>query len=123
MRYITLFLLLAFVPCRAQSPSELSGSLINGRFWNASAKNEKAMYVTGSIDGIRIAQQGKPLATASVGDRMKELDKLYNEGENLNIPVIWAIAYYVEIKLKGETPSAVLENSLIALRKQAAALK
>jgi len=101
--------------------------LINGRFWNSSSKDGKMMYVSGALDGIRITQQSNGLPDrfpkhSTVGDYIKEVDKLYNEGENVKIPVIWAIGYYVTLKLKGEIKSSELEGTLIALRKQASAL-
>jgi hypothetical protein len=50
-----------------------------------------------------------------VGDYQKEIDKLYNEGENVNIPIIWIFRYSTN-KLRGDVPKANLEKALMNLR-------
>ena len=50
------------------------------------------------------------------GDYKKEVDNVYKDAENVNIPIIWTLQYCAA-KLKPDARKANLEQLLINLRK------
>jgi hypothetical protein len=124
MRYIIAFLLLSITPCFGQKgPPMFTDGMLNGRFWIAATNEEKTVYVAGVVDALNLVRQHARMAdNFTSGDYIKELDKIYNDTENINIPLIW-IFDYCTTKLKGETTKTALESNLIALRKLAIPIK
>ena len=51
----------------------------------------------------------------TVEDYVKELDALYKDRENINIPVVFAIDY-ITLKFRGDKTKAELESGLLFLR-------
>ena len=77
------------------------------------------MYIAGIRDGLMTAEKTDLWPNGfAVDDFTKELNKLYSEGENVNIPMSWAFTY-VNIKLRGQTSASELEKTLMTYRKQA----
>jgi hypothetical protein len=87
-----------------------------GRTWNVLTDEIKTWYLIGFKDGLGFSQTiEKYWGTFSVNDYKKELDKVYNEGENVEIP-IWLAFRYVSLKLEGTHKTDYLENFLMTLR-------
>jgi len=92
------------------------------------SETTKLFYLQGVKDGLMIAEYSQPADIResvvkqvqangfNPGDYLKELDKLFAERENLNIPL--PLAYqYITTKLRGSSTRQELEQMLIELRK------
>jgi hypothetical protein len=121
MRYVFLLVLALATLCPAQQTNpEYTGGLPNGRFWNVAAESGQTYYLLGVRDAESLAgANGDWWAKGfTIGDYRKEIDKLYSETENINIPIIWAFRYCTN-KLRGEVSRANLEVALRNLRQMA----
>ena len=90
---------------------------------------QKLMYTEGIKEGMQIATSylsgderrrilGEVQAKGfSPRDYVKELDELYQDRENLSIPITTAYMW-VNLKLKGELSKQELQRKLMELRKQ-----
>lgn len=101
-----------------------------GRFWQLLPDMAKLMYVQGAKDGIVLASAVDLTLGSKIlrqldaqgffpGDYVKELDMLYQDRENLPIPLPFAYQYCAQ-KLKGELTKQQLEEQLMQLRKMTA---
>ena len=115
-----------------QNPMLDDMKVFNGRFWRSMPHTEKVMYLIGVEHGIKLgimksAANGKCAEAlglvegsgATIDDYEKEFDKLYGEGENLQINTMMAWTY-LDMKLRGNHTKDYLENKLIELRQLAA---
>jgi len=107
------------VLCHGQADPnrEFTGELPNGRFWNSSTELERLAYVAGIRDAFLLTD-GQPEWWAkgfTIGDYVKDINKLFAEGENVNIPMMWAFRYCTN-KLKGEMSKDAQERALTNLR-------
>lgn len=128
MRRVVLLLMLAHA-CAAQMP-ELSrtGSMFNGRAWNGLSADAKMGYVMASFDYSHyahlVAEENdatKPtsfdlVGNFSVGDYIKQIDKLYSDLANVNIPLPFALQY-CSAEFTGLKTKQQLETFLISIRK------
>ena len=114
---IILTLTLLFCAVLFAQDLEQTDGAPNGRLWNSWPQPVKTFYLVGIRDGLVIADgMGKEWPTGFViGDYLKELNKLYGEGENVKIP-IWTAFRYVSLKLRGNLQKDKLESVLIQLR-------
>jgi hypothetical protein len=79
----------------------------------------KTWYLIGFKDGLGFSQIiQKYWGPFTVNDYKKEFNKLYDEGENVEIP-IWLAFRYISLKLEGTHKAEYLEDFLIGLRKSA----
>ncbi len=98
-----LLLALAYT-CAAQMP-ELTriGSMFTGRAWNGLSADAKMGYVMAAFDYSAYAhvfadekESNKPtsfdlVGNCSVGDYIKQIDKLYSDLANVNVPLPFAL--------------------------------
>ncbi len=132
MRQLIMVFLLVCSSVMAQTADSLgfTGSLLNGRGWKALTRDERALYTSGIRDHIMTALvlQHLPLNKVdwakgfAISDYIKELDVLYQDGENIRIPVVLGIDYCTT-KLRGQTTKKELEELLIMVRKSVAELQ
>lgn len=92
---------------------------LNGRTWNAANADMKVSYMTGLLEMIMLTPDadmlkyfGRNLTTA---ENSKAVDRFYEEPENLNIPVPFALQIVAK-KANGESPDAV-ENFAATVRR------
>jgi hypothetical protein len=118
------------------SPDSIStGGSLNGRFWEAMPANPQMAFLLGFQEGVEAGAVGgnyKQMVNAyypdgfSNGDYLKEYGKelytLYADRENIRIPIFMAIRYCA-LKLGGTLTNAELEQRLIQIRKDVAALE
>jgi hypothetical protein len=99
-----------------------SATFLNGRTWNTMSDEVKTWYLLGFKDGLGLSQTIEKFwgSNLNVNDFKKELDKVYNEGENVEVP-IWMAVRYVSVKLDGTHTASFLDAFLIDLRKVARA--
>ena len=125
---IALMVLLMAASMLGQNPDTFT--TFNGRAWTKSMSlQQKLMYTQGIKEGLQIAtsyldgEERKRVLEAvqakgfSPRDYVKELDVLYQDGENLRIPITTAYMW-VNLKLKGEVSKQELQRKLLELRKQ-----
>ena len=128
MRKIAGMVLLTALSLLGQSSETFN--TFTGRAWTKSMSlQQKLMYTEGIKEGMQIATsylngedrrrileevQAKGF---SPRDYVKELDELYQDRENLSIPITTAYMW-VNLKLKGEVSKQELQRKLMELRKQ-----
>jgi hypothetical protein len=115
---------------QASVDNSFTAGMLNGRGWQTLPTTIKQMYIAGIRDGMTLMTSelttGSEAATNVVNeiwfkgfsgpDYLKELDKLYADGENVRIPVAMAISY-CSVKLHGQTTKVELEARLMRIRK------
>ncbi|MGO9231268.1 MAG: hypothetical protein ACLQKA_18930 [Bryobacteraceae bacterium] len=93
-----------------------STGFADGRTWNIMSDETKSWYLIGFRDAMGFSGTVKQYwGDFTALEYKKELDKLYGEGENLQIPV-WMAFRYVSLKLGGTNKRDFLEQFLIDLR-------
>jgi hypothetical protein len=128
MRKIALMVLLTVAGLLGQNGDTFT--TFNGRAWTKSmSQPEKLMYTEGIKEGMQIAtsyldgdERHRVLEAVqakgfSPRDYVRELDALYQDRENLPIPITTAYMW-VNLKLKGELSKQELQRKLMELRKQ-----
>lgn len=107
--FVAVVLLSSLAPCIAED-------FLSGRTWNKLNSGEKTFYVYGVRDGTANDEKSSfAVAGFTLGDFVKELDKLFAETENTNIAVVSALKY-ARMKLEGKSTKDRLEAYLIGLR-------
>ena len=128
MRKIALMVLLTVAGLLGQGADTFT--TFTGRAWTKSmSQQQKLMYTEGIKEGMLIAtsyldgqERRRVLEEVqakgfSPRDYVRELDTLYQDRENLPIPITTAYMW-VNLKLKGELSKQELERKLMELRKQ-----
>lgn len=128
MRRVMLLLILAYA-CAAQMPElNRTGSMFTGRVWNGLSADAKMGYVMAAFDYSHYAHlvadekdANKPtlfdlVGNFSVGDYIKQIDKLYSDLANVNIPLPFALQY-CSAEFTGLKTKQQLETMLISIRK------
>ena len=107
----------------------------NGRVWKLMTRQIKSFYLIGIEEGTNLLmlqmndgnlykiylhialkeQQKLQISGFQFGDLVDQIDIVYSDSANLNIPIIEAYRHILK-KLRGATPSA-LANDLAMLRK------
>jgi hypothetical protein len=79
-------------------------------------QDDKRFYLIGFRDALGFSGTIKQYwGNYSADDYRRELNKVYNETENLEIP-IWLMFRYVSLKLEGTHKTEFLEDFLMGLR-------
>jgi len=128
MRKIALMVLLTAAGLLGQGADTFT--TFTGRAWTKSmSQQQKLMYTEGIKEGVLIAtsyldgqERRRVLEEVqakgfSPRDYVRELDTLYQDRENLPIPITTAYMW-VNLKLKGELSKQELDRKLMELRKQ-----
>ena len=127
-------LLLLTYACAAQLPElNRTGSMFSGRVWNALSEDAEMGYVMAAFDYSHYAHlvadrkdANKPtlfdlVGNSSIGAYIKQIDKLYSDPANVDIPLPLALqccsAEFTGLKTKQQ-----LETLLISIRKAATSL-
>lgn len=117
---ILVLALLAPLPILGQDG--FTGLLMNGRVWMSLEETEKKMYMFGVRDGVVAANRNESktlIQGFTLHDYLNELNLLYEDRSNINIPVIIGIRY-CSLKFKGTLTKAELEEKLIGFREATA---
>jgi hypothetical protein len=105
--------------CRGQADPDpaWTAQFPNGRFWNTSNEGQRLHYLTGVRDAAFLSDRKTEWMAKgfTIGDYLKEIDKVFSEGENLNIPVVWVFRYCTN-KLNGDLTKENQERVLGSLR-------
>jgi hypothetical protein len=113
--------------CRAADETYLTHGRPNGRIWQGMNAAQKNGFVVGIDEGLFIALLSVDSATRDKimsrypkdeldpSDYAIEMDKIYAERENINIPLFMAYTW-VQRKLKGDLTKDQLEAELRRLR-------
>jgi len=127
MKTVALFLLV-FVSIAYGQNVNLTANMFNGRGWVKMTHSDRLFYLQALKDEITYRLLAQELSEeklkqqwaehATVGDYIQELDKLYEERENIDIPVTLAATYCTK-KLLGTYTHDELERQLIATRQLA----
>src|SRR5260370_30065550 len=95
------------MPAQDDGGDMLTLGRVNGRGWQASAKTAKIYYLKVFFEGTALVRETSGITTDDDGaaqytdtakgfvidDYMKELDKIYNERENIRIPAVLLLVH------------------------------
>jgi len=128
MRLLALSII--FTACALGENFNTTDGVFNGRLWNQDVPEARTGYILGYMEGMadlvnlsdspRAEKTFKALASPSflVGEVFKEMNQLYENQANLNIPIREMIRYALLV-LKGELTEAELDTRLHILRSAA----
>jgi hypothetical protein len=126
MKRLTLLLVLLTLPCLAESDSDKTGGVVNGRFWQHLEPMAKIAFIIGLQEGIGIgaattADGDKSIKTyfekaANYGEIIAGVDRLYQEPENAALPVFWVLEVFT-MKVRGASQGEI-DTKLATYRKR-----
>jgi hypothetical protein len=119
MRY-AVALILCFTTLAFADDAMRTKGFVNGRYWNTGTHESRLEYLIGVREAVFLANGRTEWLSGdfTLNDYEAELNKLFGETENVNIPVIWLVKYCTD-KFGGQMTKANQETALMNLRLRA----